>query len=180
MVEEKKNTLKNKKENKMREIIIEKMILSGRGIGGELDKLSKLFYNITNKKAYKTKARKRIPTFEIRPGLEIGCMVTLRGKEITPLLKTLLVTIDNRLKKKQIKDNHFSFGIKEYIEIPGVKYDREIGIIGFEVTVVFKRKGKRIKMKKIKKGKYPSIQDVSAEEIIKFLTEKFNVEVIGK
>jgi len=50
--------------------------------------------------------------------------------------------------------------------------------LGLDVSVVFKRKGKRVKMKKIKRGKYPKKQRVSKDEIINFLIKNFNVEVI--
>lgn len=160
-------------ENSMREIEIEKMILSVGGIGADLDKGVKLLEKITGKKATKRASKKRIPGFGIRPGLEIGAMVTLRKKEIPELLKRLLQTYDNRLKEKQISDNFFSFGIHEYIEVPGLEYDREIGIIGFDVTVVFVRPGKRVVRKKIKKGRLPKKQQVTKQEIIKFMEEKF-------
>ena len=102
-------------------------------------------------------------------------MVTLR-KDYTDLLKKMFVTIDNVLKKKQVKENHFSFGIKEYIEIPGIEYQREIGIMGFDVTIVFTKPGKRVKLKKAKQGKIPKKQKVSKEEIIKFMEENFQLK----
>ena len=70
--------------------------------------------------------------------------------------------------------NGFSFGVKEYIEIPGVEYQREIGIMGLDVTVVFKRAGRRIRIKKIKSGKIPKRQVITKEEIIRFMQNKFN------
>jgi len=81
------------------------------------------------------------------------------------------------LKKKQIQNNHFSFGIKEYIEIPGEEYDREIGMMGFNTTVTFIRKGKRVIIKKARRGKLPQKQIVKKEEIIKFLETKFKVNM---
>ena len=88
----------------------------------------------------------------------------------------MLATVDNVLKKKQVSENNFSFGIKEYIEIPGVEYQRDIGIIGFDVTVVFKRAGRRVKLRKIKKGKIPSRQRITKEEIIKFMEDNFGTK----
>ena len=132
---------------------------------------------LSGMKAYKTKAKKRIPTFGIRPGLEIGCKVTVR-KDKEKLLKRLLASVNNQIRMKKIQDNHFSFGIDEYIEIPGIEYQRDIGILGLDVTVVFARKGKRVKIRKIKKGKLPRKQNVSKEEIKEFLIKKFDVEVI--
>ena len=161
--------------NKMREIKIEKVVLSVGGLAEELEKGFKLLELLTGKKAAKTRSKKRIPTLGIRPNLEVGAVVTLR-RDFEDILKRFLVTIDNSLKKKQISENNFSFGIKEYIEIPGSEYEREIGIRGFDVTVVFKRSGRRVKLRKIKKGKIPKRQAITREEIIKFMEEKFNTE----
>ena len=163
----------------MKEIKIEKIVLSIGGIGEDLEKGVKLLKILTGRKPARNKSHKRIPTLGIRPNLEVGAMVTIR-QNIKEFLTKMLVTIDNQLTKKQISENNFSFGIKEYIEIPGVEYQREIGIIGFDVTVVFKRTGKRVKLKKIKRGKIPKRQVISREEIIKFMEDNFQTEFIGK
>ncbi|MBT4258098.1 50S ribosomal protein L5 [archaeon] len=165
------------KMNPMREIKIEKIVF---GIGGTGDYLAKgviLLDMVTGKKVAKTKSNKRIPGFGVRPGLEVGAVVTIR-KEIEPMLKKMLVAIDNVLRKKQMSENNFSFGIKEYLEIPGMEYNRELGMMGFDVTVVFKRTGRRVKLKKIKRGKIPSKQKISREEIIKFMEENFQTKFI--
>ncbi len=163
------------KDNVMRNIKIEKIVLSVGGTGEYLEKGYKLLGILTNKKPTKTKSRKRIPALGVRPGLETGCVVTLR-KDYEELLKKLLISIDNVLKKKQISENNFSFGIKEYIEIPGMEYYRDIGIMGFDVTIVFKRAGRRVRLKKIKKGKIPKRQVITREEIIKFMEDHFQTQ----
>jgi len=162
------------KENIMREVKIEKVVLSVGGIGDSLEKGFKLLQFITGKKPLKTKSRKRIPTLGVKPNLEIGAVVTLR-RDHEELLKRLFSSIENTLSKKQISENNFSFGIKEYLEIPGLEYQREIGIRGFDVTVVFKRTGRRVKLRKIKKGKIPKRQIIQKDEIIKFMEEKFQI-----
>lgn len=159
-------------ENKMREIKIEKIVLSVGGVADELEKGVKLLQLLTNRKPAKIKSKKRIPSLGVRPGLEVGAVVTIR-KGINEFLKRLLNAEDNTLKKKQISENNFSFGIKEYIEIPGIEYQREIGIRGLDITVVFKRTGRRVKLKKAKRGKIPARQIISKEEIIKFMEENF-------
>ncbi|MAG11120.1 50S ribosomal protein L5 [Candidatus Pacearchaeota archaeon] len=163
------------KENPMRKIKIEKVVLSVGGIGDELEKGYKLLEFLTGRKPAKMKTKRRIPSFSIRPGLETGAVVTLR-KGAEEFLKKMFVTVDNILKKKQISENNFSFGIGEYIEIPGIEYQREIGIRGFDVTVVLKRAGKRTRLKKIKKGKIPSRQRIQPEEIIKFMEDNFGTK----
>jgi large subunit ribosomal protein L5 len=170
--------VKMQEKNKMREIEIEKMIVSCGAIDEKLDRSVKLIQMITNKKVIVVQAKKRIPTFGISPGKKAGCKVTIRDKEeIHKFLKRFFSAVSNKLKKKSIAKDHFSFGIKEYIEVPGLEYKRDIGILGFEVDVVFKRKGKRVKMKKIKQGKYPEKQKVTKEEIIEYLTKNLEVNI---
>lgn len=165
--------------NPMREIKIEKVVLSVGGTGEELEKGTRLLEIISGKKPAKRTSHKRIPSFGVRPKLEVGAVVTLR-KDVREILKKMLIAIDNQLRRKQISENNFSFGIKEYIEIPGMEYQRDIGITGLDVTVVFKRSGRRVGLKKIKKGKVPHRQAISCEEIIKFMEDNFQTEFIGK
>lgn len=175
-------TLTVKKEKKtgmnpMREIKMEKVVLSAGAVDKELEKAKKLLEMISNKKAEVITSNKRIPDFDVRPGLEVGTRVTLRAKEAVELLKRLLGALDNKLRIKQISDNHFSFGIKEYIEIPGTEYQRDIGIRGFNVTVVFIRAGVRVQRKKIKSGILPHKQHVSKNEIKKYMEDVFKTTV---
>jgi large subunit ribosomal protein L5 len=173
MVEQKTNL----KINPMREVKIEKIVFGIGGTGEYLAKGLLLLNLLTGRKIAKTQSNKRIPGFGVRPGLEVGAVVTIR-QDMDALLNKMLITIDNVLKKKQISENNFSFGIKEYIEIPGMEYNRDLGIMGFDVTVVFKRTGKRVKLKKQKKGKIPKKQHISREEIIKFMEDKFQTKFI--
>jgi ribosomal protein L5 len=164
-------------ENIMRKIKIEKVVLSIGGVAEALEKGVKLLERLTGKKSKRVKSNKRIPSLNVRPGLEVGTFVTLRNKEATEMLKRLLSAEENTLKKKQISDNSFSFGVREYIEIPGFQYQRDIGIIGLDVTVAFTRAGKKVKLKKAKRGKFPKRQYIPKEEIIKFMEENFSVRM---
>ncbi len=168
---------KVKSKNKMQDIRIEKVVLSVGGVADYLVKGVKLLEMLTGKKPAKMKSKKRIPTWSVRPGLEVGTVVTIRD-DPEEFLKKMLITIDNVLKKKQVSENNFSFGIKEYIEIPGVEYDRDIGIMGFDVTVVFKNAGRRVKLRKIKKSNIPKRQIISKDQIIKFMEDKFQTKFI--
>ena len=161
-----------KEKNIMRTVKIEKVVLSVGGTGDYLAKGHKLLEIITKRKPATRISRKRIPTFGVRPGLETGTVVTVR-KNPEEILKKLLAATENTLRRKQISENNFSFGVKEYIEIPGMEYNREIGIMGLDVTVTFKRTGRRVSLKKIKKGKIPKRQVITKEEIIKFMEDNF-------
>jgi large subunit ribosomal protein L5 len=158
----------------MRDIRIEKVVLSIGGVGDVLDRGVKLLEGMSGRKVMRRESRKRIPTLGVKPGLEVGCFVTLRGKQAEEMLKRLLAAIDNKLRRKQMSENSFSFGIKEYIEIPGMAYQRDVGIMGLDISVAFTRAGKRVVIRKIKRGRLPRKQNIPEEEIIDFMQNKFD------
>lgn len=166
--------------NPMREIKIEKITLN-IGAGKDQTKLEKgiiLLKNITDLIPVKTFTKKRIPEWGLRPGLPIGCKITLRGKKAIELLKRLLAAVDNTLSEKQFdNEGNVAFGIHEYIDIPGVKYDPKIGVIGLEVCVTLERGGFRIKRRSIKRRKIPLRHKISKKESIEFMQKKLNVRV---
>lgn len=168
---------KEKTSNKMRDFKLEKVVLNIGAVGEDLEKGVILLGKISGKTPMKVKATKRIPTWSVRPGLEVGVKVTLRGAEAKEMLKRLLPALDNQLKEKQIQENFFSFGIHEYIEIPGMEYVREVGVMGLEVTAVFVRPGKHIEKRKVKRGKTRRMS-VSKEEIIGYLEGTFKTKII--
>jgi large subunit ribosomal protein L5 len=164
--------------NQMQEIRIEKVTLNiGTGGPGEnLDKAIKLLNKIADAKPVATTSKKRIPTWGLRPGLQIGCKVTVRKKKAEELLKRLLIARSNKLSKSNIdQTGNLSFGIPEYIEIPGVEYDISIGIIGLEAAVTLERPGFRIKKRQLFKRKVPHKHQISKEDTVKFMKEKFSV-----
>lgn len=163
----------------MKEIKIEKLTLNiGTGKPGpELEKALKLLNTISGKKPVETKTKKRIPTWGVRPGLVIGCKVTLRGKKAEELLETLFQAVDHKLNLRKI-DTHgnLSFGIKEYLDIPGVEYDISVGIIGLDVAITLKRPGYRIKHRKIKTKSIGNKHKITKEESQAFFEEKYKVK----
>ena len=167
---ETKPVAKAKVKGNMREIRIEKVVLN-IGSGAEQSNVQKaktLLSSISGMNAVETKAKKRIATWKIRKGLPIGSKVTLRGPAAEELLTRLL---------ESLSENGFSFGIKEYIDIPGAKYDPKVGIIGLDVSVSLGRPGYRIKNRKIKPKRVPKRHSVGAEEGIEFIKQKFKVTI---
>lgn len=177
MAKETKTKKSEKGINTMRKAILEKVVLNCRGTADKLDKGIKLLKILTGRTIKEVTSTKRIPSLGVRPGLKTGCTVTIRGPEKEALLKRLFGAVDKKISKKKIVENHFSFGIKEYLEIPDMEYQRDIGIMGLDVTAVFKRKGKRVAFKKIKQGRLPQKQKVTPEEIIDYLQNQLNITV---
>src|SRR3989338_10670690 len=168
------------KMNSMKSIKIEKVTLN-IGAGKDQAKLEKgftLLGAITNGTPIKTVTNKRIQEWGLRPGLPIGCKITLRKQKALQLLPRLLEAVENKLKQRQFDENgNVAFGIKEYIEIPGVKYDPKIGILGLEVCVTLERPGFRIKKRKIMSRRIPSRHRIKKEEAIEFMIKNFSISL---
>ena len=166
--------------NKMKEIRIEKLTLNmGMGEAGDkLKKAVKLLSTVSNKKPVLTKSYKRIPTWGVRPGLEIGAKVSIRGENAKKMLERLFKAIDNRIKATSFdKYGNFSFGVKEYIDIPEVEYDPDIGIIGFEVAVTLERPRYRVKKRKYNKSKLGKNHVITKNEAIDYVQNNFGIKV---
>ncbi len=166
--------------NPMRQIKIEKLTLNigTGGPGDKLEKALKLLKKITNMTPVKTKTKKRIPTWGIRPNLEIGAKVTIRGKKAEEILKRLLVAKRNKLNKRKFdKFGNLSFGVEEYISVPGVEYEASIGIIGFECAVSLKRNGYRVARRRIMASPISAHHRITPEESMQFMKEKFNIMI---
>ena len=163
----------------MREIKLEKITLNiGAGANqDDVDKAYKLLSNLSGAKPVKTHAKKRIATWKIRPGLPIGAKVTLRGKKALEMLKRLLKAVNNELKANKFTENGFSFGIREYIDIPDAKYDPEIGIIGFDTIVTLERPGFRIKKRRLRKSKVPETHKIHKEDSMNFAQKVLGVKI---
>ena len=166
--------------NPMKLISIEKVTLN-IGAGKDqtkLEKSMKLINNIAGRPPVKTFTRKRIQEWGLRPGLPIGCKLTLRKNEAIELLKRLFESKDNTLQPSNFdNEGNISFGIPEYIDIPGVKYEPEIGIMGLQVCVTLKRGGFRIKRRALKKREIPRKHRINQKEAIDFIKKTFNLMV---
>ena len=166
--------------NSMKQIKIEKITLN-IGAGKDQNRLAKsikLLKNITGIEPIKTFTTKRIPTWGLRPGLPIGCKLTIRKDKAKEILKRLLESRDNILIPTHFDENgSIAFGIPEYIDIPGVDYDPEIGIMGLEVCVTLERPGFRIKRRKVQKKKIPPKHKIGKEDAMEFMKKEFNIKV---
>ena len=166
--------------NQMRNIRVEKITLN-IGAGKDQPRLEKgiaLLSVIADSTPIKTITSKRIQEWGLRPGLPIGCKLTLRKNKAIILLPRLLDAVDNKLNDKQFDENgNIAFGIQEYIEIPGVKYDPKIGIMGLQVCITLERPGYRIKKRKLLARKIPARHRISKQEAISFMAGNFNTRV---
>ena len=164
--------------NKMKEVIFEKLTVNvcvGNDKVGMV-KAEKLLEKLTGKSPVKNTAKRRLAAWQIRPGLPIGYKVTLRGEESKKFLQWVIDSKAKKFKSKSIDSSaNFSIGFHEYLDLNGMKYDADIGIMGFEVMATFRRAGFRIKTRGLKKSKVPQRHRVTKEEVLAYMTENFGV-----
>ncbi|MEM5802131.1 MAG: 50S ribosomal protein L5 [Candidatus Aenigmatarchaeota archaeon] len=167
-------------DNPMREIRIEKVTLN-IGCGGDLQKIERakrLLEILSNQKPTVTLSKKR-STFGIAKGKPVGVKVTLRKNKAKEFFEKVLKAFDNKVTTKQIDDEgNINFGIKEYIDLPGVKYSHEVGMLGLDVAVTLERKGYRVKRRKIKKSKIGKKHKINKIEVIDWLKRNYGVEIV--
>jgi len=167
--------------NKMREILIEKVTVNiGVGEPGErLDNARELLSRLAEgRKTVETHAKKRQPAFKLRKGLAIGTTVTLRGDGAKAFLEKALTAKRKVLQERNFdKQGNLSFGVAEYIDFPGAKYDPSMEMYGFDVCVSLVRPGRRVSLRKIKSAKVGRSHRISKEEAIEFVKSKFGIKV---
>jgi large subunit ribosomal protein L5 len=160
---------------------IEKVVVNlNVGKSGEpLEKANKVLKEITGQTPVKKKAKKTIRDFGIREGESIAVVVTLRHEKAVEFLKKILPVIDNKISQSSFDEHgNFAFGLKEHIEIPGVKYDPEIGIFGMDVCVSVNRPGQRIKIRR-RQNKHIGLKHMlTPEESIVFVKQTLGVQIV--
>lgn len=169
-------------ENIMKKPYIEKVTVNvcvGNDKQGMV-KAEKLLTKLTNKTPVKNLAKKRLATWQIRPGLPIGYKVTLRGEDAAKFLQWMFDSKGKKLNANSFDMNgNFALGFHEYLDLTGAKYDSEIGIMGFEVMVTLSRPGYRVKKRVLNTSRVPKRHKVTKEEAISHIKENFKVEVLN-
>ncbi|RAP52400.1 MAG: 50S ribosomal protein L5 [Methanosphaera sp. SHI613] len=151
----------------------------GVGEGGErLTRAESLLTSLVDQQPVRTYSKVTNPEFGIRKKQPIACKVTLRGEKAEKIISMVLNGLENRIKASQFdKEGNVSFGIREHIDIPGVRYDPDIGIFGMDVSVTFEKPGHRIKERRLRPKKIPKHQRVTPEEAMELMKEKFQVTI---
>ncbi|MCD6592007.1 MAG: 50S ribosomal protein L5 [Thaumarchaeota archaeon] len=180
-VEKVERKAEEKKENPMRRIRIEKVVINSC-IGANaprLERAAKIVEMLTGQKPEFRKAKKTIKGFGIYRGQPIAVRVTLRKQKAVEFLEKALKAVNNTLKASSFDENgNFSFGIKEHLDIPGTKYDPELGIIGMDVCVHLSRPGLRVALRKRARSKIGPSHKITREEAMEFVKNTFGVRII--
>ncbi len=108
-----------------------------------LDAAAEQLSLISGQKPVITKGRKSIAAFQLRAGMPIGCMVTLRGNRMYEFFDRLVSIALPRVRDfKGVSPNSFdgrgnyTLGIREQIIFPEISYDKIDKIRGMNITFV--------------------------------------------
>jgi large subunit ribosomal protein L5 len=158
----------------MQQVLLDKVVVN-MGVGSDSEEMKKgmqIIQIITGKKPSQRQSDAKIPDWGLRPGVLVGLVVTLRGNEAIEFLKKAFQAKSNKIAAKSFdKAGNFGFGVREYIDLPGAKYDPKLGIKGFDVLVALKKKGYRVKVRKLKTSKVGKGQRVTTQEAMEFVKQ---------
>ena len=165
----------------MRELRVEKVVVNiGVGEAGErLVKAQKVLEMVTGQKSVQTMSKTINRDLGIRKGMPLGCKVTLRGEAAVEFIERALPIREMRVPVYSFdQEGNMSFGITDYTDFDGMKYDPEIGIFGMDISVVLRRPGNRITRRALLRRRVPKDHRVNRDEAIQYMKDKFNVEVV--
>jgi large subunit ribosomal protein L5 len=167
--------------NAMREPRIEKVVVNiGVGEAGErLVKAQKVIEMVTGQKSVQTISKTINRDLAIRKGMPLGCKVTLRGDNAKEFLAKALDIRERRIPVYSFdKEGNMSFGIADYTDFPGMKYDPAIGIFGMDISVVLRRAGNRVTQRSVLRRSLPKGHRLDRGESIEFMKGRFGLEVV--
>jgi large subunit ribosomal protein L5 len=164
----------------MKRIRVDKVVINiGVGRSGEpIDKARNALLELTGQQPAVRGAKKTVRDFGIHKGEPIGVIVTLRREPAIDFLKRIIAAKRNILKYSSFDVyGNISVGIHEHIDIPGTKYNPEIGIFGMDVNIALTRPGYRIAKKSRNSAKIGKTHRINREEAIEFFKQEYGVGV---
>ena len=98
---------------------------------------------ITGQRPVITRAKRSVANFKLREGMQIGCMVTLRGDRMYYFLEKLINVALPRLRDFQGVSpeafdgrGNYTLGLREQLVFPEIDYDKVDKLRGMEVSIV--------------------------------------------
>ncbi|GAC1383544.1 MAG: 50S ribosomal protein L5 [Ktedonobacteraceae bacterium] len=98
---------------------------------------------ITGQRPVITRSKRSVAAFKLREGMQIGCMVTLRGDHMYQFLDKLVNVALPRIRDFQgISPDAFdgrgnyTLGLREQLVFPEIDYDKVDKVRGMEVSIV--------------------------------------------
>lgn len=163
----------------MKKISIEKVVVNiAVGKSGEpLERAKRALKELTGQSPSVRGAKKNFRDFGIHKGEPIAAIVTLRREVAEQFLKGIIAAKANTFQASSFDEmGNISVGIHEHIDIPGTKYNPEIGIVGMNVSIALVRPGYRIS-KRRNKGKVGKNHRITKDESMAFFQKEYGVVI---
>jgi len=138
------------RENVMSLPKLQKIVLN-MGVGSNLsekkymEEAVDVLTQITGQKPVITKARKSIASFKLREGMNVGCMVTLRGARMYEFMDRLISIVLPRVRdfqgvnpKSFDGQGNYNLGITEFLVFPELNPDKYSRSQGLNITFTIK------------------------------------------
>ncbi|HDI86144.1 MAG TPA: 50S ribosomal protein L5 [Candidatus Korarchaeota archaeon] len=150
------------------------------GRSGEvLERAASVLEELTGQKPVQRRAKRTIKEFGIRKREPIAVSVTVRGKKAYDLLDRVVEAVGRKVKASSFDEfGNFAFGIREHIDIPGMKYKAEVGVFGMDVIVTMGRAGYRVARRRLKRRRIPKRHRLTKEEAIEYVRKRLKIEVV--
>lgn len=168
-------------ENVNRAVRVVKVVVNaGVGQSGEpLQKALRVLQMVTHQKPVATRSHSTNRDFGIRAGQEIGGKVTLRGAIAIDFLNRAFEARDRQFDPDSIDRNgNFSFGLADYTDFTGMKYDPEIGIHGMDIAVELGRAGWGVRERQVGARPIPKRLRSTKADTRAFLASAFQVTFV--
>jgi len=98
---------------------------------------------ITGQRPVITRAKRSVAAFKLREGMQIGCMVTLRGERMYYFLDKLVNVALPRIRDFQGVSSeafdgrgNYTLGLREQLVFPEIDYDKIDKVRGMEISIV--------------------------------------------
>ncbi|MEO7019771.1 MAG: 50S ribosomal protein L5 [Ktedonobacteraceae bacterium] len=98
---------------------------------------------ITGQRPVITRAKRSVAAFKLREGMQVGCMVTLRGDRMYHFLDKLLNVALPRIRDFQGISSeafdgrgNYTLGLREQLVFPEIEYDKVDKMRGMEISIV--------------------------------------------
>ena len=164
----------------MRKIRVGKVVINiGLGKSGEaIERGKKVLQQVTGQTPAQTRAKRSVRDFGIHKGEPIGVIVTVRGGDTKQLIEKLLVAREKKLQGSCFDTRgSVSFGIKEHIEIPGIRYDPAIGILGMNISILLERPGYSVARRSRRGSRVGKGHLVTRDEAMQYFRDNYGVAI---
>ena len=153
----------------------------GVGEGGKrLELAEKVMNLLTDLTPVRTLGKIQNRDLKVRKGAPIGCKVTMRNSsKMNQFLKDAFWVRENRIPSWNFdSQGNLSFGVRDYTDFPGQKYDPDIGIFGMDINIVLERPGHRVSRRRRRSSKVSQSHRTNADDARAWFAENYGVKIL--